>query len=118
MNKKGLLKIIGEAQAKLSKINNAESLAKNRALIGKCFKYPRNCYSLPQTAADYWPVYKRVVSGDEGGCRAFQFETDSDGKISIETHAWLHETGCVPITELEFQKAWNVVQNRIAKLNP
>ncbi len=60
----------------IDKIKTKEWLAKNRKMIGKCFKY-RNNYSCPETDADYWWLYSRVIAvDDDGGLIAFEFQTE------------------------------------------
>lgn len=58
-------KEMAKLQAELSPIEDAERAAWLRSLVGKCFVYRRNCYSLPKTEADYWPVYY-LVTGHDG----------------------------------------------------
>lgn len=116
MNSKEDLQLtIARAQAQLNKILDAEQLEKNRALVGKCFKYPNNCYSLPKKPSDYWPVYQKITSADYGGCNAMEFQTDSHGGITIKFKTWAHQSGYVPITHAEFEKAWRKVQSKVAK---
>lgn len=122
VGKEQLQATIDEARRKLAKITDAEDAKKNRALVGKCFKYPKNCYSCPTKPSDYWPVYHKVTGLSPrygGGVKAITFQTDSKGRIEIREDRWFLETaGCVPISEAEFQRAWKRVQRKIAKLNP
>lgn len=118
MDKAELEETIKRARIRLNKIESAESLARNKALVGRCFKYPRNCYSCPSKPSDYWPVYHKIIMGDSSGCRSFTFQTDSKSNIRIEFKDYWHNSGCVSITGAEFDRAWRAVQKRIAKCKP
>lgn len=108
----------------IQRIEEAEAREKSRALVGKCFRY-RNCYSMPQKPSDYWWLYLRVVSTTaDGNCRAFSFQEDRDGQISIETRARAHTVfldgapgSYRPISRRQFDTAWRRLQTRIRAMS-
>lgn len=107
---------IAPLQSELNRLRDAETLNESKALVGRCFKY-RNCYSCPQTDADYWWLYLKVVKVGGYWPIAFQFQTDKDGRIEIETRS--HHTrlsGYVEISAKEFNAAWRKVQKRVKAL--
>ncbi len=55
---------------------------KMRANIGNCYKY-HNCYSCPQSEADYWWMYVKVVGVRDGSYRVLTFAIDSYHKMQI-----------------------------------
>ena len=118
--KEELEKTLTAIRVKLQRIHDRETLAANRKLIGKCFKYPRNCYSCPDKPSDYWPVYRKIVGSSAGGLLVMDFETDKYGNIEIKPSVWGADTLCgyVAIKPSEFLRAWRRVQKRIASLNP
>lgn len=110
---------LADARRKLGKILDAEQRKKNSALVGKCFKYPKNCYSCPSKPSDYWPVFVKVMRlGQYGTLRTMEFQTDKNGRLEIrfDDHGTL--SGHVPISESEFQRAWKRVQKRVASVRP
>lgn len=114
-----ILKAMEPLRAELYKVEDAERKAEHAKLIGRCFKY-RNCYSCPKEESDYWWMYTKVTGmGDGYWPKAFQFQTDKDGKIEIE-YARHHANlgGYVEITAKEFNAAWRKLQRQIAGSKP
>ena len=110
-SKEQLQAIINGARKKLDRIESAESLIQNRALLGKCFTY-RNNYSLPKKPSDYWIVYIKIVSADADGVCAFEFQKDRDGVCFVKPseqrypRSFREENGYVSIKPIEFARAW------------
>ena len=105
-------------QRKLNALRDKEASAKAVSLLGKHYKY-RNCYSCPQTDADYWWLYVKVTGIRGTSAAAFSFQTDKDGKLEIETNEWFSgSSGYTEITAKEFNSAWRTVQKRIAGTKP
>lgn len=107
-------KLRKDADAARQKLWEAEAVARDRAnaaLVGKCFRY-RNSYSCPTKPEDYWFMYVKVIAAKDGQVSVFQFQTDKDGKFSIDPinrYCSLNEN-YRPITEKQFAAAW-VSQN-------
>jgi hypothetical protein len=112
-NKAKLLAQMARVRRELDKIEGAETAKKNKKLIGKYFKYPRNCYSCPEKESDYWPVYHKVLY-DDGGLHGMTFQTDSHGMITIKFDDYVSLSGCVEISAREFLDAWLEVKRKIA----
>lgn len=88
------------------------------ALVGKTFKYPKNCYSCPEKPSDYWPVYAQVVKAGKGTLlETIQFETDSRGDFHYRKHLWIGEpgSGFVPCSKSEYLRAF---KKQITKVVP
>lgn len=58
-------KDLAKLRAELAPIEETERSARLRSLVGKCFIYRRNSYSLPTKPSDYWDVYY-LVTGHDG----------------------------------------------------
>jgi hypothetical protein len=100
---------------KIDRIESAERIELANKVVGKCFRY-RNCYSCPQSDADYWWLYRRVTMVDSHGwLRVFDFQKDKDGKIWIEpeSRAMSPQSLGEPITLKQFQHAWKTLANTI-----
>lgn len=98
---------IETAREELAGIQAVEYKAKYMPMLGKCFKY-RNSYSCPQTEADYWYMYARIVDVGDSRLKLFRFQLDSTGKFEVERYA---EVPCltesyVPIGAREFLDVW------------
>lgn len=105
----------GAIRDKIDRIEGEKRRAEASKVVGKCFRY-RNSYSCPQTEADYWWLYRRVTLADKHGwLRVFDFQTDKDGKTSIEpgNRAMSPASLGEPITLKQFQHAWKVTANRL-----
>lgn len=103
--KQALQETLAKVRRELSRIEAAERLKANRGLVGKCYVY-RNSYSCPETEADYWPLYKKIISLDEfGNFQTLQFENDNSGQLTIKSDKWgsLHGD-YVEITQEEFEQ--------------
>jgi hypothetical protein len=111
MTKKEAEAKLREARAVLAAHEDAERRAKGASLIGRCFRY-RNCYSCPQSEADYWWLYLRVTDMNEhGSLQGWSFQTDKDGRVSV----WAREhilselvssDGYKEIPQAEFDRAY------------
>lgn len=107
---------IAELRQQLFAIVNAEKDAENAALVGRFFK-TRDCYSCPESDADYWWRYHRVVSADDGCITVLMFYTDKDGDAHIKRE------GCFPpsclgdeITAEEYELACTGLRNHVIGL--
>ena len=69
--------------AEIVKLQRPAELHRAEKLVGRCFKYQNN-YSCPETEADYWWMYLKVVAADGGNLKTLRFEADKDGRITIE----------------------------------
>lgn len=106
---------------KLGKITDAETAQENAALLGKCYR-TRNNYSVPETAADYWWLYARVVSV-AGGLKVTTFQDDKKGRLSVEQKSFYvgqSLRGYEEISEAAFMKAWAKFTDAVAasKITP
>ena len=61
--------------------------------VGKCYVYERNCYSCPETDADYWNTFFKVTSlhkavdkDDFDYYCVLKIEKDSRGNIEIKQY--------------------------------
>lgn len=84
MNKREIEKLRRQRRALDEKIFAEDQIRAdkhNAKLVGKCFLY-MNSYG--GSYGEPWPLYQKVLSAEEGGVTLFQFETDCDGKITIE----------------------------------
>lgn len=100
------------------KITIAAAQKEAQAHVGKHFKC-RNNYSCPETEADYWYEFVRIVSTDEDGTNliAFRFATDSRGTTWITPSEPLYVgalCGYDEITKGAFDVEWAALQQRIA----
>lgn len=126
--KESLSAEVARLREQLAAIEEAEQAEQNAALVGKCFKY-RNCYSCPQSDADYWWLYIIVTGvGEHGAMKGWSFQTDSAGKITIEpaegfARGRLMQSGggYIEIAPKQFWREWGTVvlglQRRSAKAN-
>lgn len=104
--------------AERNRLRDEKVEAESLAFVGKCFKY-RNCYSCPKEPSDYWWMYTKVVSVGEYWPVAFEFQTDRDGRITVEKKECFHRLdGYDEITAKEFNAAWRKVQQSIARMKP
>ena len=114
----------GKIQSQINELEEAEiekiQKPRLRAMVGQCFAYRKNSYSLPQEQSDYWDVFKKIIDYVDTKERGFnficeEFSIDRDGKISLEinSHApYLNKewwdvdvpfSGYEKITETEYQ---------------
>jgi len=82
MRKNELRKEIDSLLSQLDKIESIERKSKNTPYLGKCYR-ARNSYSCPSKESDYWLFYLKIIDADDGLIAVF-FETDKDGRISID----------------------------------
>jgi hypothetical protein len=105
-----------DAHAQLSRIEAEARRTENARLIGQFFRY-RNCYSCPETDADYWWAYAVVTRlDDDGRPWSFQFERDKNGDVSIQIDK-PHVARWEPCGELEFERAWRDIVDGLPR-NP
>ncbi len=105
------------AAAKFWKAEGKVKMRAARRLIGKCFIYPRNCYSCPEKESDYWPIYMRVLGVEEHAWfRTIQIQCDKDGKVTIEPRTATSMGSWVEISLAELQAGINKIQPTITKL--
>lgn len=83
-----------------------------RARIGFCFKY-RNCYSCPQTEADYWWMYSKIVGVRNGSYRLLCFSMDCNSKLAIEESFSPSLEGYQPISHEGFLSAVTPMLNAL-----
>lgn len=101
------------AQAVIAAHRQAEEdkkAAANRLLIGRFFKY-RNCYSCPDTEADYWWLYATVTGVTEfGSCNgwSFQHTATNEWNLQHDEHLGTIPQGWQEITAVEF---WHAAGN-------
>lgn len=106
------------ARRAYDRVEAAERYAKNKPLVGQCFKV-RNCYSSPQKPSDYWWLYVKLLRIDGYHFQAFSFQTDKHGRIEIRTSDYHAGTdGCISISAAEFNRAWSATKKRIAGMKP
>lgn len=86
---------------------------KHRAAVGKYYKIS-NSYSLPETPADYWWLYYKVIAVKESHLRAWKFQKDCDNKIEIEFDTDFRSIDIAKeISMKEFQQAWKKLKEEI-----
>ena len=92
----------------IRQIEAEERKAKAASMSGLCYVY-RNCYSCPEGPQDYWLLYSKVTGiDDDGFLEVLQFQTDIDGKTTIETQKYLTpDTICLgePLSDAAFNQA-------------
>lgn len=121
MTNEKLAQLIEEKRAIMDKILHLENKSrkeKNQKLVGKYFKY-RNCYSCPQTDADYWFLYSVFTAIDSDGyLTKLQFEIDKDGQGSFQIHEFSDGPlqGSVEISKAEYQRALKKFKKRVSEL--
>lgn len=108
-----------DARVELWRIEAQEVEDRNRALIGKCFKY-RNSYSCPRSDEDYWWMYLKVLGASGTSLQIWCFDTDKYGKIQIEPDSRIaHECIQIGYHEIplsEFNAAWQATMEKLEKL--
>jgi hypothetical protein len=56
----------------------------NKGLVGKCYRY-KNCYSCPESEADYWWLYVKVLEiAPDGYVKAVLFQIDKEGMANVK----------------------------------
>ena len=113
---KRLQKIVQDGAAanlKLRAVEAAREREVSREFVGKCFKY-RNCYSCPETEADYWWLYAVVTHVGEVVGRVFEFQRDSRGEIKIDLdYAWYPSDSWIEIEIGELDDAWGLLTQQL-----
>ncbi len=93
---------------------------KNQKLVGKCFK-SRNSYSCPEADEDYWWIYGKIISIEEGthantDVYMDKFQDDKKGTIGFQINDltfWPGSGDWVEISEREYVNAKAKVLSRI-----
>lgn len=100
---------INYLREQLEKIRSPKRLKENLKAVGNCFKY-HNSYG----SGERWWLYAKVVSADDCGVKAFQFQ-DTGGRLEVEKrfHLYAHMSGYEPISENEFYTAWQAFKAKI-----
>jgi len=99
MNKNKMLLELKKAEAAAVKANKKEYALREKfdvlikgpellKLVGKTYKYAKNCFSCPEKEEDYWPVYAKVVGMDGTVIKIVEFETDSCGNFNYKHNGW------------------------------
>lgn len=102
---------IFERRERLHEIENLKRAEENKLFVGKHFVY---CNSCPQRPEDYWNLYTKVTHMDEyGTLHGIRFQTDTDGKVTIETTAVGPSSVGEFLSEREFQEAWAETLKRV-----
>lgn len=118
MNRKQELEaMIRGLYAELNAIRSDEADAENSALLGRCFRM-RNSYSCPESDADRWWFYCRVVAVEDGALKALTFQNDNQGRITVEneTHfSALSLADYEEISEAQFLKEWGALLSDVQK---
>lgn len=79
---------IAPLRAELDEIDRKKRISQSASEVGRCYRY-RNCYSCPQTEADYWWLYIKVTEmSEDGRLTGLGFQTDKDGKIEFENRTY------------------------------
>lgn len=115
--KKELQATVKKALGEFEQIESAERKERNRALIGKCFKY-HNSYSCPEKPADYWWLYARVAGlVEDGWLKVWTFEKNGYGKWEIEfdTTRYGAFENYTPIPLSEFLSQWKKAVKEIER---
>jgi hypothetical protein len=110
-----LEKIRRKAQEELWKIEQAETDAKNKKMIGRHFRYD-NSYG----SSTRWWLYSKVISLKDGNIITLEFQTTSAGEIKInpsrEHYRNMH-SGFDLITKREFEAEWAKVQQAVTTIS-
>jgi hypothetical protein len=113
---------IAPLQRQLARLRDAETKKESEAVVGRCYKY-RNSYSCPKVPSDYWWLYAKVTKVGDYWPVTFEFQTDKDGRIDIQTRdcsvgIGKEGNGYIEIPSKEFNAAWRALQKRIAGMKP
>jgi len=115
--KEELQEIIINARDELNDITDKEDDIENAKFIGRFFK-ARNNYSCPEKPSDYWWLYIKVETDNEG-LHGVEFQTDKDGKIEVDfSRYYLRHSleGYIEITEEEYAEAWESLKKKISNI--
>lgn len=101
----------------INDIEAAERDATNAALVGKCFVF-RNCHSCPQSPADYWNLFLKVLGASDGNLTCLTFETDKNGQVTVRPldQKWSLSGGYTEISELRFVTELEALVKRLDSL--
>jgi len=107
--KQQLEETIRAARAALAALEAGDDQRAAEKLVGNCYVY-RNCYSCPETEADYWNLYSRIVGAEDGLVVTVDFQVDKYGRVVLERNRRSHHSyegdGYKPIPLSEFVRAW------------
>lgn len=104
------------ARAELNELEQEETRRENAKLVGNCYRY-HNCYSCPETDADYWWSYTKVTGLDEDGdMLAFEFQTDVRGDVLIapKKRFWKVLDGYEECKKEVFDAEWRALLEKLA----
>lgn len=99
---------------RVSEMEAKERAEKNRARIGKTFRY-RNSYG---SGSEWW-LYRRIISvGEYGEVITTSFEEKSDGEMCITPHdqRFGESTLGDPISETEYTEALAAFKRKVAQV--
>lgn len=105
---------IKAARDELNAIRENDDQGEAEKLVGNCYVF-RNCYSCPDSDADYWNLYSRIIAAQAGSVRVVSFQVDKYGTLSIERQTRPHqhykssENRLISLSE--FLKAWFALLN-------
>lgn len=97
----------------IHKLENAKQDKKNKALVGKCFKY-RNGYNHNEK----WWLYIKVTEVADGGVQVFNFERTSRDELNMRKHhhCLTLNKDYIPIKRDEFNRALRQFTGDVAAL--
>lgn len=107
-------RLYANLRRKKLEIENEKRYEENKPYVGKYFSY-RNSYSLPKDPEDYWTVFYRVDSINDGGhLIAMSFQTDKNGIVTFEPkHDVFPSLLNFEITKEEFEAEFQLMKERI-----
>lgn len=111
--------LIREANRSLGRIEDREVMERNRALLGKCFRY-RNCSSGGKPS---WWLYAKVTEVRGRNIFTFEFQDmkifEGTIQIGLRRSYYSHMIGGFqPISVAAFDKAWRALRHRISSQRP
>ncbi len=88
---------------------------KNQDLVGQCFIYKDNSYSVPSKPEDYWDVYYKVVGCEGEQLVILSVQKTAHGTIEIqkETKYFSMEQHTTPISTDEFDEKFKEYMDEI-----
>ncbi len=117
MNREDEIQLILEkARNELYEIEAKKKFERNAPFVGRCFKF-RNSYSTTDENEKWW-LYEKILGLDNTrDFITFKFETDINGKITIEpTDCGYIYDRHIEISQEEFDDAWKNLVEKISHL--
>lgn len=114
-----LVRQINALMEEKNAIDDEEDRIQNAALHGQCFKV-MDCYSCPETDADYWWLYIKVTNTDDG-LKCLKFSVDCNGCVMVDPDAYFGRGTLdryTSITGMELSEAWDSMLKQISKIEP